>query len=173
MPADGLAPPGARPSAGTVMTTLMTCIYTGPALPRLTNNTASLDIVIVTQIAIVTQNTINNQQVRTHPAHFLPWIIKQHNWPYKMQPLPNLSSKRNYLLTEIYNLINREDNDDGTGSRTDALKSFIVVTNKYAILSDLTGWFHHIFCNFLRLIIYNMIHKILLGYTIFFCFIWN
>ena len=34
-PADGLAPCGARPSAGTVMTTCGSCIYTGLALKGL------------------------------------------------------------------------------------------------------------------------------------------
>ena len=32
VPADGLAPLGARPSADTVMTKFSSCIYTGPAL---------------------------------------------------------------------------------------------------------------------------------------------
>ena len=36
VPADGLAPLGARPSAGTVMTSFMSHIYVGPALGGLT-----------------------------------------------------------------------------------------------------------------------------------------
>ena len=35
VPADGLAPVGARPSAGSVMTTFRAQIYTGPALEEL------------------------------------------------------------------------------------------------------------------------------------------